>query len=55
MAKGSTALNQNVKCPHCKANLAVNGAQGPNYGCPKCEGVFHVQEGGAGDRSLRRN
>ena len=41
--KGSTAPNQNVKCPHCKARLAVNRVEGPNYNCPKCGGVFHIQ------------
>ena len=42
-SKGSTALNQNVKCPLCGTDLVVDKAKGPNYNCPKCGGLFHLQ------------
>lgn len=41
--KGSTALNQNVQCPHCKATLIVNRSEGPNYNCCECGQLFHLQ------------
>lgn len=42
-AKGSTALNQNVQCPHCGANLVLNRSEGPNYKCLNCGGLFHLK------------
>lgn len=40
--KGSAALKQQVSCPHCNADLEVDRAQGPNYNCPECGGIFHL-------------
>ena len=58
--KGPTALNQNVKCPHCKARLAVNRAEGPNYNCAPIAGASSMSseagtfdEPPAGFRTLR--
>ena len=41
--KGSTALNQNVKCPGCGTDLVVDKAKGPNYNCCKCGQLFHLK------------
>ena len=43
IARASAPLNQNVKCPLCRTDLVVDKAKGPNYNCPKCGGLFHLQ------------
>ena len=48
--KGSNAFNQNVSCPHCKADLVVNRAAGPNYTCANCGGTFHLNAPAVGGR-----
>lgn len=40
---GSTAGSVEVQCPNCKADLTVNRAEGPNFNCCKCVGLFHLK------------
>ena len=54
--KGANAFNQQVACPHCKADLIVNSSQGPNYTCQNCGGVFHLSGAGSGEtQSVNQN
>ena len=41
--KGSAPFAQNIQCPHCGITNTVNPAQGPNFQCYKCKGIFHIQ------------
>ena len=40
---GSNVGTVNVQCPNCGTALVVNRAQGPNYNCPQCGGLFHLK------------
>lgn len=41
--QGSKPVAQNVNCPNCGVLLTINRMEGPNFNCPKCRQLFHLQ------------